>query len=140
MTDKELKKLSRLELLELLLEVSKENEKLKEKIEELKIGNKTTQNIENLSVVTRQAEDILKYASSIADLLKKNTGEAVAVSSVFKNERETLAKADPQSDKEIYCRILSFFAKYDDKLKVFPADIENDVRARIKSILERKKT
>ena len=52
MTDKELRKLSRLELLELLLEASKENRKLKEKINRLIAENQTAKNIENLSVVT----------------------------------------------------------------------------------------
>ena len=50
MTDKELRKLSRLELLELLLEASNENKKLKEKIVALKADIKTAQNIENLSL------------------------------------------------------------------------------------------
>ena len=51
MTDKELRKLSRLELLELLLEATKENQRLKEKIEKMKIENRTAQNIENLSTL-----------------------------------------------------------------------------------------
>ena len=42
MTDKELRKLSRLELLELLLEAGKENNKLKEQIARLTAENKTT--------------------------------------------------------------------------------------------------
>ncbi len=138
MTDKELRRLSRLELLELLLEASKENEKLKEEIEKLKIENKTAQNIENLSVATHKIETALRYANNITDNLKGTSGEYVAERVI--KEKEEPIKAKPLSDKEIYRRILSFFAKNDEKLNVFPSDLENDIRDRIKSILERMKT
>lgn len=138
MTDKELRRLSRLELLELLLEASKENEKLKEEIEKLKIENKTAQNIENLSVATHKIETALRYANNITDNLKGTSGEYVAERVI--KEKEDPIKANPLSDKELYRRILSFFAKNDEKLNVFPADLENDIRDRIKSILERMKT
>lgn len=143
MTDKELKKLSRLELLELLLQASRENKKLKEQVKKLKLESQTTQNIENLSVITEQVENALRYANSLTDTLKTTSGE------------ETLPKADIKStpncsgvpvtedrlkDKEIYIRILNFFANNDDKLDALPTDIANDVRARIKTILERRKS
>ena len=143
MTDKELKKLSRLELLELLLQASRENKKLKEQIKKLKLESQTTQNIENLSVITEQVENALRYANSLTDTLKTTSDE------------ETLPKADIKStpnysgapvtedrlkDKEIYIRILNFFANNDDKLDVLPTDVANDVRARIKTILERRKS
>ena len=143
MTDKELKKLSRLELLELLLEASKENRKLKEQIKRLKIENKTTQNIENLSVITEQVENALRYANNLTDTLKTSSGEVTA-SNIIKQESvtkssEPRAKTDSTSDVEIYKRMLRFFAENDDKLSVFPTDIENDVRARITSILNQKR-
>ena len=147
MTDKELRKLSRLELLELLLESSKENSKLKEKIDSLTAENKTTQNIENLSVITRQVESALKYANSLTGVLESVSNEVASSDSEAKkasNNRpkksKTCAETDPLSDVEIYRRMLSFFARNDDKLNVFPADIENDVRARINSILEKRKS
>lgn len=134
-TDKELRKLSRLELLELLLEVSNENEKLKEIIITLKAESKTAQNIENLSLVARQVENTLKYANSLTDSLKTIVnGESKSVSI-----QETQAKPDLLQDRDIYILMLRFFIQNDDKLNVFPADIENAVRMRIKSILERKK-
>lgn len=135
MTDKELRKLSRLELLELLLEVSNENKKLKEKIITLKAESKTAQNIENLSLVARQVENTLKYANSLTDSLKtvvKDESESVSI-------QEKQAKPDLIKDRDIYILMLRFFVQNDDKLNVFPADIENIVRMRIKSILERKK-
>ena len=132
-TDKELRKLSRLELLELLLEASKENEKLKEKIEKLKVDNKTAQSIENLSVATRQVANALKYADSITSALKTSS-----IGSASSSKEGTVKNAQP--DREIYKRMLCFFAKNDEKLSVFPADIENDVRERIKSLLEKRTT
>ncbi len=139
MTDKELRKLNRLELLELLLEASKENEKLKEKIEELKRENKTAQNIENLSVTTRQVETALKYANSLTASLKASVGGCVPSNKTGKNDSEKASSADGLSDKEIYRRILCFFAEDDERLSVFPADISDAVRGRIRGILERGK-
>ena len=134
MTDKELRKLSRLELLELLLEASNENKKLKEKIVALKADIQTAQNIENLSMVASQVENTLKYANSLTDNLK----------SVAKDGPKNITTAGRQinsdgiSDRELYIRMLGFFAQNDDKLSVFPDEIENDVRTRIRSILEKK--
>ncbi len=144
MTDKELKKLSRLELLELLLQASNENKKLKKQIDRLSVENKTTQNIENLHEITRQVENTLKYANGLTDSLKTTLSEVVPLKNNADNanakKNETSVKSGSLSDVEIYRRMLYFFANNDDKLNVFPADIENDVRARIKSILERRKS
>ena len=139
MTDKELRKLNRLELLELLLEASKENKKLKEQIKRLQLENKTTQNIENLSVITGQVETALRYANNITDTLRPSSN----VNDNAKNDSaasRTDAKVQPLSDVDIYKRMLLFFANNDDKLSVFPEDIKNDVRARLRSIRERKKS
>lgn len=135
MTDKELRKLSRLELLELLLEASNENRKLREKIKILRAENKTAQNIENLSLVTSQVESALKYANSLTDNLKAST----QVRTVSVDNKETQVSSEAMADRELYIRMLCFFAKNDDKLNVFPADVENDVRARIRTILDRNK-
>lgn len=131
MTDKELRKLSRLELLELLLEASRENEKLKEKVEKLRVENQMAQSIENLSDAALQLENALKYADSLTGALKSAADEDV------KNNPEIKG---PEYDRELYRRILSFFAKNEDKLTVFPSGIGNDVRARINTILENKNT
>ena len=139
MTDKELRKLSRLELLELLLDASKENKQLKEQIDRLTAENKTARNIENLSVITRQVERTLEYANGIADSLKEPSGKANSVNTDVR-ERKAHAVSDSLSDVEIYRQMLSFFAQNDDKLSVFPSEVENAVRARIKSILEKRKS
>ena len=142
MTDKELRKLSRLELLELLLDVSRENRKLKEKINMLKEENKIAQNIENLYVITSQVENSLRYANSITDNLKGTPGESAASDKAQTEDTgktsETSAASDTVPDKDIYKLMLSFFAKNEDKLSVFPEDLEHIVSGRIKSLLERK--
>ncbi len=143
MTDKELRKLNRLELLELLLEASKENKKLKEQIKRLQLENKTTRNIENLSVITGQMETALRYANNITDTLRPSSN-ATALSDDSGKDNNTVSRSEtkmqPLSDVEIYKRMLLFFANNDDKLSVFPEDIKNDVRARLRSIRERKKS
>ena len=137
MTDKELKKLSRLELLELLLDVSKENRKLKENIKKLNADNKIAESIEQLSVITRQVENSLAYANDLTRTLDEASDKSALSNESVKN---TNSQSDKVSDVDIYRRMLRFFAKNDDKLSVFPADIENDVRERIRSILERRKS
>ena len=133
MTDKELRRLSRLELLELLLEASKENQQLKEQVERLTVENKTTENIENLSVITRQVENTLKYANNITDMLKSGNGDAVPPS--VKADTNTSDNRLP--DKEIYRRILLFFANNDSKLDVFPDELRDDVKTRLNSLLKK---
>ncbi len=138
MTDKELRKLSRLELLELLLEASNENRNLSEKVDKLKAENKTAESIENLSVVTRQVESALKYAESLTDTLKNVSGDGAVKNS--STNKETPVKQAVLTDREIYRRILCFFAENDEKLSVFPDDLGNDVRQRIRSILRSRNT
>ena len=156
MTDRELRKLSRLELLELLLEASKENRKLKEKINRLIAENQTAKNIENLSVVTHQVESVLKYANSLTNSLKSGSVDIVSSYTALKAEsapkaeeiettieepeaeiEKSEAKTDATNDKEIYLKMMCFFAKNEDKLDVFPDELETVVRERIRNILER---
>ena len=137
MTDKELRKLSRLELLELLLEASKENEKLKEKIEELKIENKTAQNIENLSVATHQIEEALRYANSLTDTLKCTSSDGYTKTKNHNPESNPLQDASPVSDRDIYWRLMGFYSKNPEALNMLPENIRSSVINRINEILER---
>ena len=144
MTDKELRRLSRLELLELLLDAGKENERLKSEIEKLKIENKTAQNIENLSTASSRIENALKYAQSLTGFLKSSPAEPVKTDA---SEEGCLCAAPeaalPEpvfvSDRELYRRMMSYFANNDEGLGVFPQDIEIAVRSRIRMLLEGKK-
>lgn len=137
MTDKELRKLSRLELLELLLEAGKENEKLKEQIRSLKREAETAQSIEKLSQITDQVENALKYTNNIAHVFRSSPGGTKSSNTATGGYR-TEAKSLPP-DVEMYKAMLNFFANNDDKLDMLPAELAKDVRDRIRSIIERKK-
>lgn len=141
MTDKELRKLSRLELLELLLEAGKENEKLKDEIKNLKAEKQNANKAENLYVAACKIETALKYATCLTDTLKKTSDlpQAPSESAHIKSSSENQEKPNQLTDKEIYRRMLLFFANNDDKLSIFPADVEYDVRNRINSLLAKKK-
>lgn len=138
MTDKELRKLSRLELLELLLEASRENEKLKEKIEKLKIENATAHSIENLSLATGQIESALKYANSLTDTLKDRSGGAIPHDTYYRNYTSQVRSSS--SDRELYWRIMGFYSKNGEALGMLPEEIRNDVTERIEKIVSRIRT
>lgn len=133
MTDKELRKLSRLELLELLLEASKENEKLKEQVETLKAEIITAQNIKNLSEATLQIENALRYANNLTDTLKgvsvKNRSD--------KGKNINADKSNVVSDRDIYCRIMGFYSKNPEAIYVFPDKLKNDITERIKEVISK---
>lgn len=144
MTDKELRKLSRLELLELLLEASRENEKLKEKIAKMKQESNAAKSIENLSATTKQVSTVLEYANNLTDTLRKTTHEVVTAGTKPQSERSSVQKAPEEkqpviSDRNLYWRIMNVYAKNDEALDVLPDDIRNDVRDRIRGILESRK-
>lgn len=142
MTDKELRKLSRLELLELLLEASVKNKKLIEKINSLTAENQTAKNIENLSAVTNQVEAVLKYANSLTDTLKAGAGNVAATGVALKNNsipNSEKSKSQGITDREIYVKMMRFFAMNEDKIDVFPEDIEKIVRERLAKILEKRR-
>ena len=101
--------------------------------------NKAARDIENLSVITRQVEKALEYANGITDSLKAGTGKPETVSADI-TAKKTAAASGVLPDVEIYRQMLSFFAQNDDKLSVFPSDVENIVRERIKSILDKRKS
>lgn len=133
MTDKELRKLSRLELLELLLEASKENKKLKEQIETLKAENATAQNIRNLSDATLQVENALRYANSLTDTLKGAPHKAVTV----RDENPGHEKNNSVSDRDIYWRIMGFYSKNPEAALALPEKLRSDVSDRIQEVLRR---
>ena len=144
MTDKELRKLSRLELLELLLEASRENEKLKEKIAKMKQESNAAKSIENLSATTKQVSTVLEYANNLTDTLRKTTHEVVTAGTKTQSERSSVQKAPEEkqpviSDRNLYWRIMNVYAKNDEALNVLPDDIRNDIRDRIRGILESRK-
>ncbi|MEE1065893.1 MAG: hypothetical protein UH249_07165 [Acutalibacteraceae bacterium] len=68
MTDKELKKLSRLELLELLLIETKENERLKTELEKIKKENSIEKSAQLLNETANQLDAALQKVTTISDV------------------------------------------------------------------------
>lgn len=79
MTDKELKKLSRLELLELLLTESRENERLREELERVKKENTVEKSAQQLNETSKQLDSALQKLSSML------TGSAVIADRIDTN-------------------------------------------------------
>ena len=122
MTEKELKKLSRLELLELLLDVSKENELLKERIKKLNAEIATQQKIEQLSTAIQQVEQALEHTSQLSANI--NTPLSVAEC--------------PDSqwlDKEIYRRLLQLYTENVEHLVALPYELRVAVLERAVIVL-----
>ena len=65
MTDKELKKLSRLELLELLLTESRENERLRAELERINAENAVEKSAQHLNETAKQLDSALQKVLSM---------------------------------------------------------------------------
>ena len=78
-TDKELKKLSRLELLELLLIETRENERLKEELEKIKKENSIEKSAQLLNETANQLDAALQKVSSISDAANDGNAEKSAL-------------------------------------------------------------
>lgn len=136
MTDKELRKLSRLELLELLLEASKENERLRDEIEALESENEAAQKLRTLSETALQLENALRYASTLTEALKEMPKKTACVSGENVSGEKTKKTGSP-SDADIYGRIMGFYSKNPDSLQHLPERLRKDVSERIKEILDK---
>lgn len=68
MTDKELKRLSRLELLELLLTETRENERLREELAKAKKENSIEKSATLLNETAKQLDEALKKVSSMSNI------------------------------------------------------------------------
>ncbi len=121
MTDKELRKLSRLDLLELLLEQTKINEQLKAENQQLKSSSGEFNSIENLKKLNKQLSTALSYVDLLA-------------SSPVKSQKTS----DAPSDKNIYNRIMYFYHKNDDVISTLPDDLQADIRARLRGVKDGK--
>ena len=71
MTDKELRKLSRLELLELLLKESSENQKLREELEKLKNEKTIEKTAERLTETADHLDSSLQNIENYQDVLNR---------------------------------------------------------------------
>lgn len=122
MTEKELKKLSRLDILELLLEQTKINEQLKTEIDELRGSDGNFNSIENLQKLNSQLSSALAYTDTLTKKAQKTTNSQ-----------------DKKSDKGIYTRIMYFFMKNEDALAHLPTDLQDDIRERLKKVINENK-
>lgn len=82
-TDKELKRLSRLELLELLLTETRENERLREELAKAKKENSIEKSATLLNETVKQLDEALKKVSSISNI-PDGTGSTAKKSSAGK--------------------------------------------------------
>ncbi len=156
MTSKDLKKLSRLEILEILLEESKENERLRAEIEAIKEKNNIRSSESKLFELTKQMNTTLlstnKLIADLQKLTKESSATKAAVNATVplpKNDlsayhipddrAENIANDKPISDKALYCRIMKFYSQNEAAMTLLPQDIQNDVKARLRGILNAKK-
>lgn len=155
MTDKELKKLSRLELLEILLEETKENEKLRAEIAILENEKKFLTEEKRLFEITNQMDSALSQVNRLVANLQNITNHTVneKTSSPQKdteqhnpnNTRENTDGIDDKtkgaviSDRNLYWRMMKFFAMNEAVLALLPYDIHSDVKTRLRGILDAKK-
>ena len=135
MTDKELRKLSRLELLEMLLDVSKENENLRAEIKKLNKEKDAAKSIENLTVATIHVNDMLRYANKLTESLKGNSHTADTENNA--EERTISGNSVCSTDRTLYVQIMNYYLKNNSALESLPADIQEAVRNRIEEILKK---
>lgn len=110
-TDKELKKLSRLELLELLLTESRENERLREELEKIKQENtikKSAEHLnetsENLGEASEKLQEALRQVSSIISGLDRINGIMVEEKTVsVSDDVDENDKTDKIQEEQVIC-------------------------------------
>ena len=136
MDEKKLKKLNRLELLELLFEVSKENEQLKEELREVKLllenSSADNKSIDSLLTSVKSLEETVseikeysvKYADAIeSGRLKKIIESAAKTEDTFENTAS--------EDTELLANILEFFGQRTFLTCVMPDDLRAALLKRI---------
>lgn len=136
MDEKKLKKLNRLELLELLFEVSKENEQLKEELREVKLllenSSADNKSIDSLLTSVKSLEEtvseIKEYSVKYADAIESGRLKKI-IESVAKTENtfETMTS----EDTELLANILEFFGQRTFLTCVMPDDLRASLLKRI---------
>lgn len=151
MTDKELKKLSRLELLELLLTESRENERLKEELEKVKQENTVEKSARQLNETSDKLESALqKMSSMISELGEVREKECVIVKQAVVSqpvstveqafddlssvEHKPSAYSEHHEDFDIYKNLLVFYISNPQSLDILPNELRQSVINRIEEI------
>ncbi len=158
MKEKELRKLGRLELLELLLEVTKENDELKVQIDKLKKENKMAKGIDDISGTAKQLMEVLDSAKQLGEVIEtaRRLNGALETANLLVNDLKTYKVPESQekpvpepevkissaqrrkrmSDRNLYYRILDYYAQNMDLLDSFPNDLRIDLINKLLSLLE----
>ncbi len=140
MTEKELKKLSRVELFEILLEESKENERLRQEL--LQKNEELSANADINSLI---AADRMNTAIEKLDLLVSKLETNVEKSKAQKDTVKETSVADEAarnaaiSDRKLFLRLLSFYSSSKIAMALLPSEIQNDVKARLRGITDARK-
>lgn len=110
MTDKELKRLSRLELLELLLTETRENERLREELEKAKQENSIEKSAVLLNETAKQLETALQSVKVMTEgsaqktkknfvALKKPNGKKPAILNLFSKVQKVTKRSEKNKPK-----------------------------------------
>lgn len=102
MTDKELKKLSRLELLELLLNESRENERLRIELDKLKNENSVQKSAQHLNEASDKMQESLQNAAVLADTLNRLISGKIVISDIPTETQEDSSEDIIQKDNSNY--------------------------------------
>lgn len=150
MTEKELKKLNRLELLELLLSEIRDNERLR--IENERLRNDATANetalgsLSEITEISKQLTYALGVAQKLSSYASENYARGKAAPSVKQDYPSATAEKEAdkglmkrvQSDRELYWRIMGYYNSHSEAMDPLPDDIRSDAELRLKGINDAK--
>ena len=149
MTDKELRKLSRLELLELLLKESSENQKLREELDKLKSEKTIEKTAERLTETADHLDSSLQNIENYVTLMQSMISEKnyeqqdkPAEEIAEKTETTDTPLSDTpktkklSEDADIYRRFMQFFFYNRNNLVFLPDDLREDVTRRLSEIMK----
>lgn len=154
MNEKDLKKLSRLELLELLLAESKENEMLKNsvstpqrvEISEVTIEPGSLKRIEKIANETNAAVmNIIKLLTEIKEnpeVISTERKTDISVNQdypVIPSKRKSVNNTAASTDRQLFNRIMFYLAENSYILDYFPKDIQQEIVVKIDDIFKGKK-
>ena len=95
MKEKELKKLSRLELLELLLEANNENKILNERLSYLTAETEAAKSTERLAQTADRFDDMLEQTAKLLDSLKAREVESGSEKKLSANDEHNTKRTVP---------------------------------------------
>lgn len=136
-TDKELKKLSRLELLELLLTESRENERLREELEKIKKENAIEKSAQQLNEVSKQMDetseklgDALKQISELVNGLGKRNDI------VKESESDLFSDDSDETQQRIVSKEIQTEKTEENELSDYEKDRPDDISKQISEAMQ----